>query len=115
LNLEVLAAIANLIPQHAPQSPYPSIARDLNLILDETIRWADLLAAVRSSAGSDLEGVAYQETYRNPEKDGPGKKRVLFSITLRSFERTLTGEEADAIRDRIVAACGQRFGAKLLG
>ena len=59
--------------------------------MNETVRWADLLAAVGDSAGSDLEGVAYQETYRNPEKDGGGKKRILFSITLRSADAHADG------------------------
>jgi phenylalanyl-tRNA synthetase beta chain len=115
LSLEAVADTANLIPQYHRQSPYPSIARDLNLIVDEQVRWAKLVAAVHAAAGKDLEDVTYQETYRDTKKDGTGKKRMLFSISIRSSQRTLTSEEADAIRDRIVTACTERFGAKLLG
>jgi phenylalanyl-tRNA synthetase beta chain len=91
------------------------MARDLNLIVDEDVRWANLVGTVRTAAGGDLEDVTYQETYRDTKKDGAGKKRMLFSISLRSRERTLTSEEADGIRDRIVDACAREFGAKLLG
>ncbi|MFV1964258.1 MAG: phenylalanine--tRNA ligase subunit beta [Pirellulaceae bacterium] len=115
LNLETLAETANLIPQYRRQSPYPSIARDLNLIVDEGVRWARLVATVQAVAGNDLENVTYQETYRDAKKDGGGKKRMLFSISIRSSERTFTSEEADGIRDRIVAACAEQYGAKLLG
>ena len=115
LDLSVLVEIACLIPQHADQSPYPPIERDLNLIVDELVRWSQLEHTVRDSAGECLESIRYQETYRDPEKDGSGKKRQLFSITLRSAQRTLTNEEADQIRDQVVAACHQAYGAVLLG
>ncbi len=115
LNLSVLVEIACLIPQHTDQSPYPPIERDLNLIVDESVRWAQLDRTVRDSAGQFLEQISYQETYRDPQKDGPGKKRQLFSITLRSSQRTMTNEEADQIRDQVVAACHQAHGAILLG
>jgi phenylalanyl-tRNA synthetase beta chain len=115
LDLSVLVETACLIPQHQQQSPYPPIERDLNLIVDESVRWSQLERTVRDSAGQCLESVRYQETYRDPQKDGQGKKRQLFSITLRSAERTLTNEEADQIRDQVVAACHQAHQAVLLG
>lgn len=115
LDLQVLADAAQLIPQHVELSAFPSIERDLNLIVDEAVRWSDLETVVRNSAGEVLEDVRYQETYRDPQKDGNNKKRLLLSITLRSHERTLTNEEADEIRETVVAACSQSFAAVLLG
>jgi len=115
LSLPALGGTAELIPQHVDQSPYPAIERDLNLIVDESVRWAALAETVRGSAGDSLETVRYQETYRDPQKDGAGKKRLLCSITLRSSERTLTNEEADEIRENVVSACQEGHGAVLLG
>ncbi|NLF72319.1 MAG: phenylalanine--tRNA ligase subunit beta [Candidatus Anammoximicrobium sp.] len=115
LSLPVLVDLANLIPKYAEQSPYPAIERDLNLIVDESVRWASLAETVGQSVGECLERVRYQEIYRDPKKDGAGKKRLLFSITLRSRQRTLTNEEADQIRQQVVAACHQAHGAVLLG
>lgn len=115
VDLAVLARVAELVPQHVDQSPYPAIERDLNLIVAEEVLWGDMADSVRSSAGECLEELLYRETYRDPKRDGAGKKRQLFSITLRSAERTLTNEEADQIRDRVVNACQQQHGAVLLG
>lgn len=114
LSMTALGAIANLIPQHSQQSAFPAMSRDLNLIVDETLRWADLATTVRASGGQLLEEVAYQDVYRDAQRDGAGKKRLLFSITLRSSETTLTNEQADEIRDSIVAACGKQHAATLL-
>jgi phenylalanyl-tRNA synthetase beta chain len=115
LDLTVLCEAAHLIPQQRKLSDYPAIARDLNLIVDESVRWADLAATVRAAAGPLLETLRFQEIYRDQQKDGADKKRLLFSISLRSADRTLTNEEADGVRDRIVAECGQRHQATLLG
>ena len=115
INIAALQRIARLIPQYAPQSKHPAMARDLNLIVDEAIRWADLAATVQTAAGTSLEALAYRETYRDANKDGPGKKRLLFSLDFRLPDRTLTSEEADEIRDRVIVACRQQHGAELLG
>jgi phenylalanyl-tRNA synthetase beta chain len=114
IDLTALAARSRLATKYAEPSPYPTIARDINLIVTEAVRWADLAATVRSAAGPGLERLEYLDTYRDPQKDGPDTKRLLFSLTLRSQDRTLTGQEADAVRDAVVAACIQRHGAKLL-
>jgi phenylalanyl-tRNA synthetase beta chain len=114
MDLSRISAAAQLVTKYAVQSPYPTIARDLNLIVAESVRWAELSATVQTTAGSVLERLEYLDTYRDPQKDGPNTKRLHFSFTLRAPDRTLTGPEADAIRDAIVAACATQYGAKLL-
>ncbi len=114
IKLAPLRVWANLVPQYRPLSNLPAIILDLNLVVDETVRWSDLVSTVGHSAGEILEGVHYRETYRDSEKDGEGKKRLLFAIVLRSDQETLTSEQADSIRGRIVAACSKRHGATLL-
>jgi phenylalanyl-tRNA synthetase beta chain len=114
LDTAVLQRIARLVPKYEPLSKFPAMTRDLNLIVDEAIRWADLRATIVSAAGEQLEEIEYLDTYRDPSKDGAGKKRLLFSMSLRSLDRTLTGEEVDRVRDRVVAACSHHHAAALL-
>jgi phenylalanyl-tRNA synthetase beta chain len=114
IDVHPLAALATLSPKYVEQSPYPTMSRDINLIVAEEVRWADLAAAVRTVAGPDLERLTYLDIYRDPAKDGANTKRLLFSLTFRGKDRTLTGPEADTIRDAVVAACAERFAARLL-
>lgn len=115
LRLAPLIAGAILVPRGELPPPYPAIEHDLNLVVDEPVRWADLAQAVRASAGPHLEQLTYKDTYRDPQRVGTGKKSILFSITLRSRTGTLTGHEAEGIRNQIVAACHAHFGATLRG
>ncbi len=114
VRLAVLIEAAQLIPQQAALSVFPAMTRDLNLELAEAVSWAEIERTVSASAGGKLESLEFREDYRNRQQVPPGQKRLLFSFALRSHESTLTGDEADAIRDRIVQACQSEHGARLV-
>ena len=115
IQLAPLFERANIVPQYVKASQFPTIARDLNFVVDEKVRWAELSTAVIEAGGPKLSVCDYQGTYRDPQKIGPGKKSLLLSITLQDESGTLTNEAADELRDQIVAACRRKLGAELRG
>lgn len=115
LDLDSLIALAVPVTLHREQSPYPAVSRDLNLIVPEEITWGALSSSIRSAAGDYLESVEYRETFRDPSRDGPGRKRILFSISLRSMEGTLTREQADDACQSVIERCKANHGAVLCG
>jgi len=78
-------------------SPYPAVERDVIWSVAESVRWADVAATARSAAGSELERLVYQDTYRDRERLGRDRKSLLMTLTLRRNDRTLTNAEADAV------------------
>jgi phenylalanyl-tRNA synthetase beta chain len=110
---DLLEKIAVLVPQAAALSPYPAVERDVNLVVAESVRWADVAATVHCAAGADLEQLVYRDTYRDPQRLGADRKSLLMTLTLRRHDRTLTSTEADAVRDAVVAACVAKHGAQL--
>ena len=113
LHLEPLLREVDLVPQFHQMSPYPAVSRDLNLVVDESVTWADIAATVRANGGESFEHLEYQDTYRDSKRLGEGKKSLLLSFSLRSDTDTFTNQEADTIRDAIVAACAKEHGAEL--
>jgi phenylalanyl-tRNA synthetase beta chain len=113
LEIGALEQFYQPIPRAVELSMYPSVSRDLNLVVAEPIRWAKLAATVRNAAGATLESIEFRDTYRDPQRLGAGKKSQLFSIVLRRKDGTLTNTEADQVRDQIVAACQREHGAEL--
>ena len=114
VDMGVLDELAILIPQHQNQSLYPSIARDFNFIVNDSVHWSDLETTVADAGGDLLESIEYRETFRDKNKDGPDKKRLLLSVVLRSPEETLTGEQADQVCHAIVEKCKANLGASLV-
>ena len=113
LKIAPLVEAANLMPSFSPLPAYPAVTRDINLVVDELIRWADVAATVRANGGQCLEELQYRDTYRDPQRLGQGKKSLLMTISLRLEDGTLTSQQADEIRDKIVSACQAKHGAEL--
>jgi phenylalanyl-tRNA synthetase beta chain len=112
LDLDVLQTHCTLVPRHVAHSTQPAITQDVNMIVDESVSWASVRDAATSVAGETLDGIEYRETYRDVKQDGEGKKRILFTITMRAEDRTLTMDEANAVRDRSVANIESTLGGK---
>ncbi len=81
---------------------YPAITRDVSFFVDVDVPAARVTALIEGSDEPLLESVSLLEDYRAEGKVPAGKKGMLWSITYRSPERTLTDEEADAAHEAIV-------------
>ena len=112
--LPVLLDHAHLVPQQQSVSMFPSVQRDLNFIVAESVAWRELENVVRAAVGSELADVTYRETYRDPKKDGKDRKRVLMTVELQRHDATLSGEQADELVGRVIEACRQQLAAELL-
>jgi phenylalanyl-tRNA synthetase beta chain len=115
LNLQHLLSSSRLVPQLRPINPYPEIVRDLNLLLPESVRWSQLERVVEQAAGPLLSQLRYRETYRDPQRDGADRKRVLLALHLQAADQTLTGQQADQLVATVVEACGRQLQAILAG
>ncbi|MDA7493056.1 phenylalanine--tRNA ligase subunit beta, partial [bacterium] len=114
LDLPELLEKSQLVPQQKSVSPFPSIQRDLNFVVAESVHWSDMEHVVRAAVGSELAGVTYRETYRDAKKDGKDRKRVLMSVELQSHEATLSGQQADDLVGQVIGACRDQLSAELL-
>jgi phenylalanyl-tRNA synthetase beta chain len=114
LDLGVLERFAVLIPTQSAISEFPPVHRDFNFVLPNEVPWSALAEAVHTAGGPLLETVRYRETFRDETKDGPGKKRVLLSVMLRSPTGTLTGEQLDSVSHDIVSKCQILVGASVM-
>jgi phenylalanyl-tRNA synthetase beta chain len=91
---------------------FPAVKEDLAFAVDEAVPAGELIAAAREAAGLELRDMRVFDVYHG-EQVGPGQKSIAFSVTFQSPERTLSDEDAAALRGRIVAALSKRFGAEL--
>jgi phenylalanyl-tRNA synthetase beta chain len=71
-----------------------------------------VFAAARDAAAPELREIRFLSDYRDPPIP-EGKKSLAFSVAFQSPERTLTDEDAARLRERVVEALRQRFGAEL--
>jgi phenylalanyl-tRNA synthetase beta chain len=90
---------------------YPPLKQDLAFAVPDEVLATDLVEAARAAV-PELRSMEPFDVYRG-DQVGEGRKSIAFRVEFRSPERTLTDEEAAGLRERIVAALRERFGAEL--
>lgn len=112
LEYEKLSALQSGAIEVKPLPRFPAIQRDLSIVVEENIRWADIIQAINSKATVELEDVRFVVIYKG--KGVPaGKKSVTFSLRYRDEDGTLTHQIVDGFETDIVENLTKSVGAVL--
>ncbi len=93
---------------------FPAVRQDIAVVVGEDVEAGAIVAAARAAGGEELREARVFDVYRG-DQVGEGRKSVAVHLVFRAPDRTLTDEDADAARDRIVATLAERLGAELRG
>lgn len=91
---------------------YPSISRDLAVLVDKNVAAGEVEKVITKSAGKFFKDVTLFDVYTG-ERISEDKKSLAFAIKFQSNERTLKDEEADEAFKNILAQVEKTFGAEL--
>jgi phenylalanyl-tRNA synthetase beta chain len=112
MELDVDALPAASVPVGPSVSGFPPVLLDLALVVRDDVPSAEVADALRDGAGELLEALRLFDVYTGPPVP-VGSRSLAYALTLRAPDRTLTSEEATAVRDAAVAAAAARTGAEL--
>jgi len=110
--LDAMAALGSAAPEASPVSKYPSIRRDIAVIVDAKISSDELVSAVASAAPDLISTVRIFDIYKGPGIEA-GLKSVALGLILQETSRTLTDDDADAAMTAAVCKLEEQFAAKL--
>ena len=91
---------------------FPSVRRDLALLLDESVSYADLRAAAFKQAKKLLKQVGLFDVYRG-DKIPEGKKQYALSFVIQDTDKTLTDQDTERVMERLLTTFQKDFGAQL--
>jgi phenylalanyl-tRNA synthetase beta chain len=112
MELDLDALPAAEVPVGPPISSFPPVLIDLALVVTEGVPAAEVDAALRAGAGELLESLRLFDVYTGAPVPA-GSRSLAYALTLRAPDRTLTSEEATAVRDAALAEAASRAGAVL--
>ncbi|WP_296761368.1 phenylalanine--tRNA ligase subunit beta [Varibaculum sp.] len=98
--------------QVKPVSAFPPAKEDIALVVDSDIPAVDVQQVIAKQAGDLLEDVRLFDVFSG-EQLGAGKKSLAFSLKIRSAEGTLSADEIQAVRNRIIKTTAKKFKATL--
>jgi phenylalanyl-tRNA synthetase beta chain len=110
--LDLAALSRAILPTPEAVSKFPSIRRDLAVIVDEAVTAAGLLGSVREVAPEELRDAFVFDVYRGQGVDS-GRKSLALGLILQGSSRTLTDGEVEAASARIVSHLQSTHGATL--
>jgi phenylalanyl-tRNA synthetase beta chain len=98
--------------QYAPLPRYPSVVRDVTLLVSRDVNFADVVRFVESEQIANSAGVMLVGTYEG--KNIPEDKRsITLRMEYRSDERTLRDEEVEERHRELIDSLLNKFSAKL--
>jgi phenylalanyl-tRNA synthetase beta chain len=109
VDLGKLAAVAPAVVSFAELASVPSLRQDLAVTMPAGVPAGEILERVRAAAGEMLEDADVFDVYTG-EQVGEGRRSLALTLTFRARDRTLTDEDVAPLRERIVAALGERGG-----
>ena len=112
MDFELLAALKKGPIKVRPIPKFPAIERDLSIIVDENITWADIVKAVNRKPPDQLEEVQFVGIYRGKAITS-GKKSVTLSLRFRDEDGTLTHDTVDGFEADIVAELAESTASQL--
>lgn len=93
-------------------SKFPTVERDLALIVDENCPYESVIDCIRSSGGKYLDRVMLFDVYQGGQI-ASGKKSMAFNLVFVSVERTLSVEEVDGAIKKILKNLKEKLNAEL--
>ncbi|MFK8162977.1 MAG: phenylalanine--tRNA ligase subunit beta [Lewinella sp.] len=109
----VLKVLPKKPVQVSTPGKYPSVRRDLALILDKKVSFADVERLARKAEKKLLTDINLFDVYENEEQLGAGKKSYAVSFQLESNEQTLKDKQVDKVMSSIEGSLSKQLGAEV--
>jgi phenylalanyl-tRNA synthetase beta chain len=99
-------------PIFKPVPQYPAISRDMAIIVDKSVSHGAILKIIQNVAPPELTGVDLFDIFEGAGVE-KGRKSLAYSLMYRSFERTLTDEDANRYHESIKSALKSELGVEI--
>jgi phenylalanyl-tRNA synthetase beta chain len=101
-------------PGFTPLSKFPSIRRDIAIVVDTSVTFDAVSRCVRDAAGDLLRDFLLFDVYAGDRVD-PGRKSMALGLILQASSQTLTDQDVEAVTARVLDRLAEDVGAELRG
>ena len=100
------------LPNYSPIAKYPSVNRDLSIIVDVDTPADKVRQVIVESGGTTLNSIDLFDVYQVAELE-KGKKSLSFGLTLKGTSRNLTEQDIEKVMEEILDSLKKKLGSKL--
>ncbi|MFC1612972.1 phenylalanine--tRNA ligase subunit beta [Patescibacteria group bacterium] len=110
--LDILLKLSGNEKKYKKLSKYPSIIRDLSLVVDKKLLYSDISDLIKKD-NKLVQSVQLFDVFEDVNRLGDDKKSIALHIIFSSDERTLTDQEVSAVLDEIVINLKKKLEAEI--
>lgn len=103
IDLDVLFAHHGEIVQYQSLPKFPAAVRDIAVVMDKSVSFADLARVIKDAGGRYLTEISLFDVYENPIL-GLNRRSLAYNLTFQCADCTLTVDEVNAAFNNIVSA-----------
>ena len=111
-DLNQLMKLADLESKYKPVIVYPSMTRDLNFLLNESVRVGDLIMTINKNGKGILTKSEPLNIFRD-SSIGKENKAVAVNLIFQSSKKTLEDKDVNPVIDEIIRVVSKKYSAKL--
>ncbi|MGE5329592.1 MAG: phenylalanine--tRNA ligase subunit beta [Deltaproteobacteria bacterium] len=112
IELESLIEKVNTLHIYRQLPKYPSIDRDIAMVVKDQITVGEIEKQIKSAAGELLEELRMFDVYKG-EQIAKDSKSIAYALSFRAGDRTLTDDEVNAVMQNILKGLKENIGAEL--
>lgn len=106
------STLEGVLPAFRPLSKFPSIRRDIAVVVDQAVTFGQLREAIRQMAPEILQDILLFDVYTGDKVDS-GRKSLALGLILQETSHTLTDQEVDDVMGRVLQTLVDQFSAQL--
>ncbi len=109
----VLKALSAVKTQYAELSKYPTVRRDLALVLGQAVSFGEIRQLAAKTVKKLLKDVNLFDVFEDESKLGPGKKSYAVSFVFEDIEKTLQDKDIDQMMQQLQTAFETKLNAQI--
>ncbi|MEM7705438.1 MAG: phenylalanine--tRNA ligase subunit beta [Pseudomonadota bacterium] len=112
--VDLAAIVGGRVPKALPVSRYPSIRRDLNVVVNKSVNWRSIQQIVEETVGNLLTSLVVFDEYTGKGIDA-SQRSLSFGLVMQDQDTTLTDETVDGVMSTVITRLHDQLGAELRG
>lgn len=109
----IIAALANNKVQYREVGRFPTVRRDLALVLEQHVAFGDIRQTAHKTVKNTLKEVNLFDVFEDETKLGAGKKSYAVSFVFEDLEKTLQDKEVESMMNQLITAFESKFNANI--
>ena len=110
--VELASLLGRKLPKFQSLSKFPSVRRDLALVVDENIPVSEIVDCIYSTQKATVTDLKIFDVYAG-ERVELGKRSIAFGLILQDYSQTLTDTEIDAIVSEVLEKLAKEYRIEL--